>query len=71
MNLCIQSFDSLTVTLEDARRSYLSDGGLGVEHEVAERSLENPSELRQEAGVVGDGSGARGAGCDLTLSDSF
>lgn len=35
--------------------SYLSDGSLRVKHEVAEHSLEYPSELRQEAGVVGDG----------------
>lgn len=49
---------------------YLGDGGLRVEHEVAERPLENPSELGQETSVVGDGSGRRKLGRLLSLNDS-
>lgn len=54
--------------METAPCSYLSHRGLRVEHEVAERSLENPSELGQEAGVVGDGPGGSSGGAALTLN---
>lgn len=47
---------------------YLGDGGLRVQHQVAERSLENPSELSRETGVVGDGSGARNLGRWFSLN---
>ena len=40
-------------------RPHLSHGGLRVEQQVLEGSLQNPSELGQEAGAVRDGSGAR------------
>jgi len=48
---------------------YLSHGGLRVQHQVAERSLENPFELGQEAGVVGDGSGGNRGENRLPLND--
>lgn len=50
---------------------YLSDGGLRVEHKVAERPLENPSELCEEASGVGDGSGRRSGGHLLSLNYRF
>lgn len=56
------------LTLKPARWSYLSDGGLRVEQEVAESSLENPPKLGQKVGVVGDGSGGRSGGDLLTLN---
>lgn len=48
---------------------YLSDGGLRVEHQVAEGPLEDPPELGEEARVVGDGSGGGGGGRLLPLDD--
>lgn len=47
----------------------LSHRRLRVEQEVAERSLENPSELGQEARVVGDGPGGGGGGPLPPLDD--
>lgn len=54
--------------METPRCAYLRHRGLRVEHEVAERSLEDPSELGQEVGVVGDGPGGSGGGPVLTLN---
>lgn len=49
-------------------RSYLRHRGLRVEHEVPERSLEDPSELGEEVGVVGDGPGRSRVGLVFTLN---
>lgn len=49
--------------------AHLSDGGLRVEQEVTKRPLENPSELRAEAGGVGDGSEGGGGDHLLSLDD--
>lgn len=48
---------------------YLGDGGLRVEYEVAKCPLENPSELREEAGGVGDGSEGSSSDHLLSLDD--
>lgn len=50
---------------------YLSDRSLRVEHEVAERSLENPSELCEEARIIGDGPRWCGALPDFSISNSL
>lgn len=42
--------------------SNLSDRGLRVEHEIAERSLEDPAELCEKPCVVGDGPGGGSSG---------
>lgn len=51
--------------------SYLSDGGLRVEHQVTERSLENPFELSTEAVGVGDGSEGSCDRCPFATNDPF
>lgn len=49
----------------------LSEGGLRVEHEVPEGSLEDPVELVAEGRAVGDGSGLDPSAVLLTLNDSL
>lgn len=51
--------------------SHLSHWRLRVQQEVAERSLENPAELCEEASVVGDGPGADGGGLVSALDYLF
>lgn len=67
-NMLLQHFNVRPYFNSSALCSYLSDRSLRVEHEVAECSLENPSELGQEAGVVRDGSGGSSGSCLLTLN---
>lgn len=50
-------------------QTYLGDGGLWVEYEVAKCPLENPSELREEASGVGDGSEGSSSDHLLSLDD--
>lgn len=53
----------------DITQTYLGDGGLRVEYEVAKCPLENPSELREEASGVGDGSEGSSSDHLLSLDD--
>lgn len=69
--LPLEETDMLASRTFRAGCSHLSHWGLRVQHEVAERSLENPAELCEEASVVGDGPGAGGGGLVSTLDYSF
>lgn len=49
---------------------YLGHGGLRVQHEVLEGSLEHPTQLVEERAVVGDGAGLGAGGTLLVLDDA-
>lgn len=49
---------------------YLGHGGLRVQHQVLEGSLEHPAQLVEERAVVGDGAGLGAGGTLLVLHDA-